>query len=191
MKSPYELRHELSLRPLPNVVLSLLEGLNLPPRLMAHHLLVHDVAAQIVQAIQSHWTIGFDTEALLIGAAWHDIGKVAHPEELTGSGHQHEAAGLDLLQQMGVEQKLARFALTHEMSSDDPSMKLEDLLVALADHVWRGKRNTELEQRIADLLAGESATQRWEAFIVLDDVLEKITELAPQRLSWQGKFPVK
>jgi putative nucleotidyltransferase with HDIG domain len=191
VKSPVELRDELSLRPLPEIVSALFDRLNVPPRLVAHHLLVHDVAAQLIAALQSHWRIELDSEAVLIGAAWHDVGKVVHPEELTGSGHQHEAAGMALLQQLGSEQRLARFARTHGTWSEDASLQLEDLLVALADQTWRGKRSNALEQRIVDVLVLEAAAQPWQAFIMLDDLIEKIAERADPRLSWQGKFPVK
>jgi putative nucleotidyltransferase with HDIG domain len=190
MKSPHELRYELSLRPLPDKVTLLFDTLSLPPRLLAHHLLVHDVAARMVEAIQSYWPqVVLDIEAVLIGAAWHDIGKVKYPEELTGSGHQHEAVGLALLQQVNIEQRLARFAVTHGTWSEDHSVQLEDLLVTLADHVWRGKRDTELEQRIADLLAQKSATQRWEVFIAIEHLIAELAEDADQRLNWQRKFP--
>jgi hypothetical protein len=40
---------------------------------------------------------------VLFGAATHDIGKIVHVDDLSGSGSQHEAAGQQLLLEAAVE----------------------------------------------------------------------------------------
>jgi metal-dependent HD superfamily phosphatase/phosphodiesterase len=55
----------------------------------------------------------FDQDAVLFGAAIHDIGKAVHPDELSRLGSAHEEAGRALLVAHGVPASLARFAATH------------------------------------------------------------------------------
>ena len=139
-------RAELGLRKLPDEVEDLLDRLESPPRLVAHLTLVHDVAVSIVEVLSELSEGGFDQRAVLFGAATHDIGKTLFPGELDGPGHAHEAAGRELLEAEGFAADLARFAETH---GDWREGTIEDLLVALADKVWKGKRIAELEERIA------------------------------------------
>jgi len=189
--SPETQRAALGLHPLPAMVDSFLKGLNAPPRLLAHLILVHDTAVRLVESFRAAWpTVPLDVEAVLIGAAWHDIGKLHFPEELTESGHLHEARGMAFLQQSGIEQRLARFAVTHHAWATEPSAALEDFLVALADTVWKGKRDRDLEQRIIDTLAAISADPPWSIFLTLDTIIEALTANADKRLAWQAQFPV-
>jgi hypothetical protein len=175
-----------SLRPLPAPAAELLLDLQAPPRLGAHLRLVHDVAWTLTDALGRCWpTVPFDTTAVLFGAASHDIGKVLHPEELSGPGSAHEAAGERLLLRYGVPQHLARFAGTHG-SWTGPDVTTDDLLVSLADKVWKGKRLPELEQRVVEC----TGRTPWAALVELDDVLEGLAAGADERLAFQFAFPV-
>jgi hypothetical protein len=107
-----------------------------------------------------------------------------HPAELSGPGSAHELAGYSLLLSKGVEESLARFARTHG-SWDAADSTFEDLLVTLADKVWKGKRLPELEQRVAERLGGPP----WETFLALDDELERIASGADERLAFQAAHP--
>jgi hypothetical protein len=189
--NPLEQRGLLALRPLPSQVTTLLQKLAAPPRLVAHLILVHDVAAQLLAALQRHWPdLPIDAPAMLMGAAVHDIGKVQHPDELTGPGQQHEHDGPALLVRWGVEPRLARFAQSHGAWRTQPNLDLEDLLVALADTCWKGGRDQALEQRVAERLTAASGSDPWEVFIKLDDIVERISADADARLAWQAQFPV-
>jgi hypothetical protein len=121
---------------------------------------------------------------VLFGAATHDIGKVRHPAELSGPGSAHELAGYSLLLSLGIEEASARFARTHG-SWDVPDAPFEDLLVTLADKVWKGKRVPALEERVSERLGGPP----WETFLALDDELERIAAGADARLAFQAAFP--
>ena len=91
------------LAPLPAQVVSLLEALHAPPRLVAHLRLVHDVARTIISRLDQAWSsLVYDRQAVLMGAATHDIGKIIHPEELTHPGHEHEKAGEALLKALSA-----------------------------------------------------------------------------------------
>ncbi|WP_328474045.1 HD domain-containing protein [Actinoplanes sp. NBC_00393] len=178
------------MQPLPDAARELLETLAAPPRLVAHLRLVHDVAWQVTGWLaDEHPRLGFDREAVLFGAATHDIGKVRHPRELSQPGRQHEPAGYELLLELGVPDRLARFAGTHGSWTAD-GVEVEDLLVSLADKVWKGQRVAELEQLVVDRLAAASGLEAWAAFLSLDDRLQVVAGAADARLAYQNGFPV-
>ncbi|WP_189155956.1 HD domain-containing protein [Lentzea pudingi] len=176
--------------PLPALAESLLTDLHAPPRLAAHLRLVHDVACELVAWVSRHHpAVALDQEAVLFGAATHDIGKVLHPNELSGPGSAHEPAGYALLLERGVSERLARFARTHA-SWTAPGISLEELLVSLADKVWKAKRVPELEQLVTERLAAAAGLESWEVFMALDDELDRIASDADARLAYQSSYPV-
>src|SRR5262245_29935298 len=74
--------HSSSLRPLPADVAELLVSLPAPARLAAHLRAVHDVAWQLIEQLEASLpALAFDRDAVLYGAATHDIGKIEHPDE--------------------------------------------------------------------------------------------------------------
>jgi hypothetical protein len=159
-----------------------------PPRLAAHLRLVHNVAAELTTWLATtNPSLYFDRDAVLFGAATHDIGKVLHPEELSGPGELHEPAGEQLLLHAGVDPTLARFAATHG-SWTAAGIELEDLLVTLADKVWKAKRVVDLEQLVVERLVTASGQESWEVFLALDDQLSKIAAAADERLAFQNSY---
>ncbi|MEV6243486.1 HD domain-containing protein [Lentzea sp. NPDC051838] len=184
------LTEDVGLSPLPPEAVSLLEDLQASPRLVAHLRAVHDVACQLADWVaQHHPAIPFDRAAVLFGAATHDIGKVLHPDELSGPGSAHEPAGHTLLLSRGVPEHLARFARTHaSWTADD--VTIEDLLVSLADKVWKAKRVEDLERLITTHLATTSGQEPWEVFLALDDELDRIASRADVRLAFQSSYPI-
>lgn len=181
---------EPELRPLPDRAADLLRELEAPPRLAAHLRAVHDVAYRLLDwLVRTYPDVLVDREAVLFGAATHDIGKTAHPAELSGPGSAHEQAGYQLLLERGVDESTARFARTHAAWTE-PDVTVEDLLVSLADKVWKSKRVPELEQLVADLLAAAAGQERWEAFLALDTVLTQLADGADDRLAFQNSHPI-
>jgi hypothetical protein len=70
------------LRMLPDRAMDLLERLQAPPRLAAHLRLVHDVACQLAEWADGRYPeLEYDRDAMLFGAATHDIGKIVFPAE--------------------------------------------------------------------------------------------------------------
>ncbi|MGW2372585.1 MULTISPECIES: HD domain-containing protein [Kitasatospora] len=177
------------LPPLPPDAAELLRAVEAPPRLVAHLALVHQVAEQIAEFCAAEG-LAFDREAVRFGAATHDIGKVVHPEELSGPGSAHEPAGRALLLTHGVAEPLARFARSHA-SWGEPGITTEELLVSLADKAWKNQRVRDLEDLVIDRLAGATGRERWETFLALDDLLTRIGEDAPRRLALQAAHPVR
>ena len=166
----------MKLSPLPNQAVEVLKSLNAPPRLVAHLTLVHDVAVQITRAVNEIWPdMQYDRQAVLLGSAIHDIGKIAHPEELSQPGNQHEQTGPHLLTRWGISAHHARFAHTHGQWQE--TTNIEDLLVALADKVWKGARDEALEDTLVKCIANESHTEKWQVFASLDSMIVDIAEL--------------
>ena len=97
-------------------------------------------------------------------------------------GHSHEEAGQSLLIQHGVKPELARFCVTHA-AWNAPERSLEDLLVALADKLWKGKREGDLEARVMDVLAKNTRREPWEVFDQLDAICEQIAADGASRLA--------
>lgn len=179
------------LRPLGDQVEGLLRELDAPPRLAAHLRAVHDVGCRLVDWMaREHPSVPLDAGAVLFGAATHDIGKTLHPEELSGPGSAHEAAGRALLLARGVEPALARFAAGHA-DWNRPDTTLEDLLVSVADKIWKGRRVQELEDLVVARLAAASGRAVWEEFLAFDDVLTALGRDADGRLAFQAAYPVR
>jgi hypothetical protein len=178
------------LRPLPAPVAELLGDLGAPPRLVAHLRAVHDVAAQLLDWAGARCPdLALDREAVLFGAATHDVGKVVHTAELSGPGARHEEAGRELLLGRGVPPELARFAAGH--ASWSAGTAVEDLLVSLADKVWKNKRVPELEDLVVAELSRAGGRPAWEEFMELDEFLTRVGEGADGRLAWQSAHPVR
>jgi hypothetical protein len=68
------------LRPLPAAVAGLPRDLGAPPRLVAHLRAVPDVAVRLADRVAGRCpALDLDREAVLFGAATHDIGRTLHP----------------------------------------------------------------------------------------------------------------
>lgn len=160
--------------------LALLARLGAPAHLLRHHALVAEAAAQLTAGL-SAYSPSFDAEEVLLGAALHDAGKIQHPAEMRGPGALHEEAGRALLEAEGYR-CIARFCVSHGQWDDD-ALPLEDLLVALADKLWKGKRVAELEERVVASIAGHAGEPQWQVLTRVDPVFESVADLADGRLA--------
>lgn len=173
---------------LPPEVLDILAKYAAPPRLVAHLTVVHEVAIMLINLLGSSWPVlEYDRERVLMGAATHDVGKAVYTNELTGPGTQHEEIGPQLLLESGLPEAYARFARTHARWNQDPSAQLEDLLVAFADTIWKGKRDESLEQEVAQQIAMRCQEETWQVYMKLDDIACDLAKGAHDRILWQGK----
>jgi hypothetical protein len=121
------------------------------------------------------------------GAATHDIRKASFPAEIVGPGSMHEECGADILKTFGIHDSLARFARTHA-SWKSPEVTIEDLLVSLADKIWRGKRQEDLEQILLHRISVALSKPDWEVFASLDTILSGLAKGADRRLAWRSQF---
>jgi|GEM_PF-314509 len=180
----------LSLHTLPEPAARIVQDTPVPPPLLAHLILVHDVAVRLVTGMRRLWpSLAFDMEAVTFGAAIHDLGKLLHPEEMTGPGEAHRIAGPEfLIEEYGVDPALARFARTHGNWHTIADLLLEDLLVALADQIWKGSREELLEEMLTTWIAGATEQEPWEVFMALDELLTTLAADADKRLMWQAQY---
>lgn len=173
-------------KPLPPEAQRLCDELAAPERLRRHLILVHDVAADLVERLAGTFpAVVLDYHSITLGAAIHDIGKMLHPEELVGPGRLHEIDGPHLLEQHGIPPAVAKYARTHGTWKDD-KVELADLVVALADNLWRGRRNQELETKVVEVVSTLTGQDRWAVFERLDDIFEHIAAEGDRRLAWQA-----
>lgn len=154
-----------------------------PERLLRHAELVATVADELSREVR-HLGSRVNHHEVVVGAALHDIGKIVHPAELTGPGIEHESAGEQLLLSRGVPADLARFCRTHGLPAADMPA-IEDVIVALADKLWRGARRQELEAALVDRVAAATGDDRWAKFDALDAVFERIANQGERRLADQ------
>lgn len=140
----------------------------------------------LIRNLAETWPdLDFDKQSILIGAATHDIGKAVYTDELTDQGTHHEEIGPQQLLNLDFPEKYARFARTHARWQQEPELQLEDVLVAFADTIWKGKRDVELE--IAQQIAGKTREEVWSVFMKLDDIANKLAADAHERIIWQGE----
>lgn len=71
-----------------------------------------------------------------------------------------------------------------------PDIGVEDLLVSVADKIWKNKRVPDLEDRLVRRITEGSGRPMWEEFLELDDFLTEAGEAADARLAFQASFPV-
>lgn len=158
----------------------LLRDLGAADRLIAHARLVVEAADRLLLEYQS-LGINCDTTVIELGAVLHDAGKIVHPKELSQAGSKHEQAGQALLLARGVQPAVARCCATHG-AWNTPDVTFEEQTVALADKLWKGKREPLLEVSIIDQIAGRLGVSRWDVFERLDTTFEEIAAGGDERL---------
>jgi hypothetical protein len=176
----------LELLDLPTGVEELLEILNIPDRLKRHLRIVHSTAFDILTLLKVEWPfLELDQELILFGAATHDIGKTMITDEIYESGKRHELTGMTILLNHGFTKEESRFALTHGNWQDE-GLKIEDLLVALSDKIWKGERIDDLEELLGQKLSSILNCDYWDVYGKLDSILSQIALGADEKLNWQG-----
>jgi putative nucleotidyltransferase with HDIG domain len=163
---------------------ALLVEIGAPERLIMHGRLVLEAADELLAGAK-RLGIAIDGRLVRAGAMLHDIGKTVHPNELQASGAQHEEAGERLLLARGIEPAVARCCVSHARWTT-MTCSLEELLVALADALWKGVRRESLEKRVVDEIAGRLGVDPWSIFVDLDSCFEDIADHGPERLGRSG-----
>jgi hypothetical protein len=161
-----------------NEAYQLLGDLGAPPQLILHAKLVNEAAEQLIAKLE-HLQIPIDRQWIILGVAFHDAGKILHPGELIAKGNYHEAAGENLLLNHGLDPKIARCCRSHAQWQE-MDCALEELCVALADNLWKGKRNQALEKMTIDRMA--TGRDYWETFMAMDGCFEAIAAGGDARL---------
>jgi hypothetical protein len=151
----------------------LLVELEAPGRLQRHVQLVGEAADAIVDAVTA---AGVRVDVLV-----HDIGKIWHSAELSGPGSSHERTGERVLLERGWDADIARICWTHAQWADT-SCSLEELLVALADKLWKGVRVSALEERVIDAIASRLRKDRWDVYTEFANVFDEVAAAGPGRL---------
>jgi hypothetical protein len=141
----------------------------------------------MLESIQKRFKLAINANAILFGAATHDIGKMLVPAELSQPGSTHETIGEAHLLMVSIPPLLARFARSHGLAPEH--LPLEDTLVVVADKVWKGQRNAAVEARLVTLLSEAVAQPAWQTFDAVDKILERLARDGDRRLEHQSHFP--
>jgi hypothetical protein len=93
-----------------------------------------------------------------------------------------------LLLAHGVQPEIARCSVFNG-TCNLTGVSLEERTVALADKLWKGKREGDLELLVIKEIAGRLGVSRWDVSARLDNVLEEIAADGADRLqaSRQGR----
>lgn len=165
----------------PSDAIRWLAAIGTHPWLVRHHELVLEAAESLLDGLHRRLDLRVDRGRVLLGAALHDVGKRLHPAEMHLAGHAHEQAGEQFLREAGFDPRIARIAVTHA-SWSEPRADLEDRLVALADKLWKGKRDEQLEAALLDEIAARLERDRWSVFDPFDTLCDEIAAGGPDRL---------
>lgn len=159
---------------------TLLQSFNAPLRLITHHQLVLEAVDKLLEVL-SQINVKCDIRLIELGAALHDAGKIIHPEELDRPGHFHEQAGYQLLLANGVEFAVAQCCVSHA-AWQAAGTSFEEHVISLADKLWKGKRETGLEELVISEIAVNVSSDFWEIYSVLDNAFEEIAAQGVVRL---------
>jgi len=159
--------------------IELLRRLGAPARLLVHVELVAEAGGAIISELES-LGVQIDKEFILSGIVLHDVGKTVHLLELGQEGELHGETGRDLLLQEGIEPRLAEVCVSH--SAWNEAKRIEELVIACADKLWKGKRVTDLEELLAKQVKDELQLEYWEVFSRLDTCFEEIAGGGDERL---------
>ncbi len=163
-----------------NDAYNFLEKLGASAKLLLHVKLVEEASEVIIQQLNK-LKVPFDAEFVRFGVAFHDAGKIIHPNELSEKGNSHEAAGEKLLLENGVSEKIARCCQSHG-KWETMECSFEEYLIALSDKLWKGKREHRLENIVIDKVSELLNQDRWELFVKLDSCFEKTASEGDSRL---------
>ncbi|WP_263375213.1 HD domain-containing protein [Granulicella aggregans] len=158
----------------------LLEQLGASNRLIRHAHFVSDAADSLLLDFRM-LDVPVDVLTVQLGAVLHDAGKIAHPHELGEPGSCHEGAGEALLLAHHVQPEIARCCRSHA-AWNLAEVTLEERIVALADKLWKGKREADLELLVIDETAARLGLSRWDIFERLDSAFEEIAASGSQRV---------
>lgn len=158
----------------------LLREVGVPARLYRHVELVGEAADLLLLGFQKLGIV-LNEDYVRVGVALHDIGKSIHQDELSASGKQHEAEGERMLLARGVSPEVARVCRSHGQWRTE-AQTTEELVIALADKLWKGARVAELEELVIDRLAVLNEKDRWDYFTELDSLFEEVASTSESRL---------
>lgn len=163
-----------------NDAYKLLDELDAPDHLKTHVRLVGEAAELLIEKF-TELGLPIDFNFIRIGVAVHDIGKIKYTNEMGGPGSEHEPEGEKILLNLGADPKIARCCMSHARFST-MECSIEELIIALSDKLWKGKRVEELELEVIDACSALTGNDRWDLFTELDHHFELIAEGGDDRL---------
>ncbi|VEP18818.1 HD domain-containing protein [Hyella patelloides LEGE 07179] len=172
----------------PREIYAFLQQQKAPERLIKHHKLVVEATEEIITDLKTNFpNLDCNYSQVLIGAAIHDAGKIIFNNEIYKSGNRHELEGEQYLINLGIPPHIAKFCRTHA-HWNDPDNTIEDLLVAVADVLWKGCRNEQLENLVISRISNLMEKDFWDVFLIVDSLFEKVSDCGIDRLNRSLSF---
>ena len=160
--------------------LSIQRDLDFPVRLIEHHRIVSEVTHALSEALNSIG-LAIDSERAELMASIHDVGKSIVTDELSGVGSVHEELGVGVAESFGLPSSVSKICRSHNSQTTD-GMDMEEIIVRLADKLWKGKRDFEFEQQAVSHFADYLGKDSWEVFMEADKIFEEVADSGHQRL---------
>jgi len=157
-----------------------LDSIEAPEHLKTHVKLVGEAADLLIDKCEA-LGLQLNYDFIRTGVAIHDVGKINHINEMSGPGSEHEPEGEKILLEKGASPNLARVCMSHARW-DKMECSVEELIIALSDKLWKGKRVEALELKVIDRLAELLHVERWDIFADLDLKFEEIAAGGHERL---------
>jgi len=161
----------------------LLTTLVAPDRPVRHAKLVDEATGRLLLEFQG-LGVACDVTIVELGAVLHDCGNSSFCRILR-TRIVHEQPGEALLVAHGVQPEIARCCVSHA-AWDSAEVSLEERTVALADKLWKGKREAALELAIIEEVAVRLGASRWDVFERLDTAFEELAAGGAERVEGSG-----
>ncbi|AZA98514.1 HD domain-containing protein [Chryseobacterium joostei] len=175
---------------IPQNIQSILDDLHCPILLNRHLILVYNLGLDLTEKIIFEFpTLRLLTDEIVFGTATHDIGKIIEKNELREKGKQHEQTGYKILMDYGIKENLARFTITHG-DWENENLAIEDLIVTLADKIWKGQRIDKLEEKVIAEISKLTNIDYWTVYLKIDNIISQIINGSDKRLNWQNNFEI-
>lgn len=139
-----------------------------PSRLIQHHEITLLTALKILDGLPKEVRSCLHIDLLLSGVFLHDIGKTIILDELEQEGITHEVVGRNLLIILGLPSVLSDFCIS------DTYDTMEKCISLLADTLWKGFRNYEIEDKLVNLISTKLAWEFWDTYTLLDSLFEAL-----------------
>lgn len=94
-----------------------------------------------------------------------------------------------MLVDYGIKENLARFTITHS-NWENENLKIEDLIVSLADKIWKGQRIDNLEEKVIAKISLFTNIDYWTVYLKIDNIISQIINGSDKRLNWQSNFEI-
>lgn len=97
--------------------------------------------------------------------------------------------GYKILIDYGIKENLARFTITHGNWKNE-NLKIENLIVSLADKIWKRQRIDKLEEKVIAEISILTNIYYWTVYLKIDNIIPQIINDSDERLNWKSNVEI-